>query len=553
MGVLYAGRNPSLDQRVAIKVLRSDFAGPDAGERFIREARAVSQLKHPNIVRVFDFGEDDDQLYFVMEYVQGETLKTAIDRRADLSLPQRVQIFGQICDAMSYAHRAGWIHRDLKPGNIMLDDEDGLVKVLDFGLARQVDVAASQVLTRVSGIMGTPNYMSPEQATGAISIDHRTDIFAATVVLYELLTYAPAFNGKTEEEAQRAVLYADPIPPSARNGLLPSEIDEVVARGLAKSVDDRFQSIDALRTAVVGAFNRHDLLALSEQTIPRSDSRRLSDVRPVSGSRGGERQSQPATARSHSVDQSRTTVRPSSSPPASTVQDSPSVPPAPHSRSWGMVVISGVVALLSVVVGVLTWRLTDRQEQVARAPVSAPRSDIPPALVADAPRPDTARDTPLEKVEPQRIESLVRPRPDASAPSAPTETARQADTKPSVETPPPAAPPQRAPGEDRAAVQRALAQLAAAYSRLDAEGVSALMIEQPIDDFRQAFDRYTSFTMVLQPTEIVVDGDQARAVCRERRTFTTKRGNTESQPEETVHYQFQRVGNSWRIASRHVQ
>ena len=561
MGVLYAGRNPSLDQRVAIKVLRSDFAGPDAGERFIREARAVSQLKHPNIVRVFDFGEDQDQLYFVMEYVSGETLKTAIDRRAELTFPQRVQIFGQICAAMAYAHRAGWIHRDLKPGNIMLDDDDGLVKVLDFGLARQVNVEASQMLTRVTGIMGTPNYMSPEQATGSSTIDHRTDIFAATVVLYELLTYKQAFNARTEEEALRVVMHGDPIPPSTINPELPPEIDDVVARGLAKSVDARFQSIDALRTAVVSAFESHGMLAVGDQTIPRSESRRLSDVQPISDSRRTGPPSGSSAPPTYAPTQMRPLERqseypryddrPSSAMPASpTAHTASTLHTGPRPRPWGMIVISGVVALLTIVVGLLVYRLTDQPETQANT-----------ELQPQPPRTDTNPQPPV-KTEPQREDPFAKfgvepprtTRTDTGGgqpPTGPTATGPTA-TGPTPAQPQPPPTPQRSTAEDEAAVTRALTELAAAYNRLDPEGVASLMVDQSAEDFRQAFARYAAFKTVIQPTDVTLEGNQARVVSREQRTITANSG-TESRSDETVVYQLQRVGNVWRVVSRRVQ
>jgi serine/threonine-protein kinase len=553
MGVLYAGRNPSLDQRVAIKVLRSDFAGPDAGERFIREARAVSQLKHPNIVRVFDFGEDQDQLYFVMEYVSGETLKTAIDRRAGLTLPQRVQIFGQICDAMAYAHRAGWIHRDLKPGNIMLDDDDGLVKVLDFGLARQVNIEASQMLTRVTGIMGTPNYMSPEQATGSGTIDHRTDIFAATLVLYELLTYKQAFNARTEEEALRTVLHGDPIPPSTINPELPPEIDAVVARGLAKSVDARYQSIDALRTAVVSAFDSHGMLAVGDQTIPRSETRRLSDVRPISDSGRTGPPSRSGGPPSYSATQLRPAERssqyplddrPSTAMPAPTVHEAPSIQPGPRQRPWGIIVISGVVALLSIVVGVLVYRLTDQPEPKTTTEQQQQPQPQPP-------RADTSPQPPV-KTEPQREDPFAKLGVDPSRNIRTDTSGGQPATGPTPAQPQPPPTPQESPAVDKAAVERALTELAAAYNRLDPEGVASLMVDQSAEDFRQAFARYAAFKTVIQPTEVTVEHDQARVVSREQRTITAKSG-TESRSDETVVYQLQRVGNAWRIASRRVQ
>jgi serine/threonine-protein kinase len=411
------------------------------------------------------------------------------------------------------------------------------------------------MLTRVTGIMGTLNYMSPEQATGAANIDHRTDIFAATVVLYELLTYLPAFNAKTEEEALRAVLHADAIPPSTHNPDLPPEIDDVVARGLAKSVDDRFESIEALHTAVTGAFKRHDALALSDQTLLRSDSRRLSDITPINVSRAGERSSEsarhaqsesPAPSRSRAsapVAQSRETDRQPQVVPAPAAQDSRPVSSAARPRSWSRFATAAVVILLTVVAGGVTWWLTNQAEPPnARPPVGEP----PPEKPAGATSISTSPDTPEKKgATSSPIQSAV---PAKDGQQARKETPAQPEAKTDV-----SAQPSHTEAEDRAAIERTLTQLAQAYNRLDPEAAASLMVDEPVDEFRQAFARYTAVTMVLQPTSITVSGNGARVVSRERRTFTNLRGNTESGPEETVVYQFRRIGNTWRIAAREVQ
>ena len=189
MGSVYLGFDPELERRVAIKVLRDDLEIDDPGARFIREARAAAGLRHPNIVTIYDFGVVEGAPYIVMEFIPGETLADIIAQRLPLPLSRRLQIVEDLCGAVAYAHRMQLVHRDIKPGNVMFDS-DGAVKVLDFGLARTADSA----LTREGVVMGTLNYMSPEQLAGE-PIDHRSDIFAIGTVLYELLAFRRAFTG----------------------------------------------------------------------------------------------------------------------------------------------------------------------------------------------------------------------------------------------------------------------------------------------------------------------------------------------------------------------
>jgi len=244
MGILYRAHDPDLDRVVAVKVLRGDFSVPDAEERFTREARALARLKHQNIVSVFDFGRADDQWFLVMEFVAGSTLAELIDQRTLPRLAARLRIFDQVCAAIAHAHDQGWIHRDLKPGNVMIDD-DGVVKVLDFGLARQIDVG----LTQNAAVIGSPNYMAPEQVRAGVA-DRRTDVFSASATLYELLTYQKPFAGRTPAEAMAAVLRHTPPAPSSIDASIPPALDAIVQRGLAKVPEQRFQDFRALRGAL---------------------------------------------------------------------------------------------------------------------------------------------------------------------------------------------------------------------------------------------------------------------------------------------------------------
>ena len=250
MGVVYEAFDPSIKRIVALKTIRSDqLAGEHSAAviaRFRREAQAAGRLNHPNIVSIYDLGEDDGVWFIAMEFVQGRELKECFESNERFRMPDVVRIMSQILDALDYSHRQGVVHRDVKPANIFLLP-DGSVKVADFGIAH----IESSNLTQVGTVMGTPSYMSPEQIMG-LPVDGRSDLFSAGVILYQFLTGERPFAGSATTTMQK-VLKEDPLPPSTLNVQLPSEMDAVVRKALAKRADDRFQSArefaDALRAA----------------------------------------------------------------------------------------------------------------------------------------------------------------------------------------------------------------------------------------------------------------------------------------------------------------
>jgi serine/threonine protein kinase len=494
MGVVFAGRNPSLDQAVAIKVLRADFSVPDAAERFAREARAASRLKHPNIVRIFDFGQDEDQWFIVMERIVGETFEQLIARRAALTVAEKLRLFEQVCSAVGYAHRQGWIHRDLKPGNLMLDNEEQLVKVLDFGLARQVESG----LTIQAMVMGSPNYMSPEQVRGA-TVDQRTDVFSGAAVLYELLTYAKAFPGADSDEAMQAVLQIDPPAPSTIVPSLPRELDGIVERALAKDAGERFEDMEAFRQAL-----RHS------SVFPAYESGAATGVKP-------------------------TVVRPV---PAS----SPTPPQAPSSadrasaassmRSWAMAAAAGVTVLVvGAALFVVSTRDASRPETATTPPPDNRDRGFQDSRVPNPPNP--VDDPPVVTTKP--VASL----PDKAADSS----------KAGAETPkPPAA------GTDQRDILDLLERLAGAYSRLDAKAVAALMVDAPIDDLTYSFSRYSSYRMSITLTSApIVDGDRATVDCRRVTQMTSMSGQAQPATDEAVTMELMRGPSGWRLvrAVRH--
>jgi len=227
MGAVYKARQPDLDRHVAVKVLRPDLADDTAlSDRFVREARNLARLDHPNIVRIHDFGREEHFVYLVMEYVDGSSVRELIDARL-LAPSDALAIFPEICEALRYAHEHGVVHRDVKPGNILVDT-NGRVKVADFGLSKSVLARrADPTLTHTRQAMGTPHYMAPEQMRRTRDVDHRADIFSLGVLLYEMLTGEVPI-GKFE-------------PPSKRAEVDPA-IDAVVLRAIDRDPSRRHPS-----------------------------------------------------------------------------------------------------------------------------------------------------------------------------------------------------------------------------------------------------------------------------------------------------------------------
>src|SRR4026207_2007455 len=221
MGEVYLAKDKKLDRKVAIKILNEEFSQDESNlQRFVSEAKAASALNHPNILTIYEFGEAEDARFIVSEYIEGKTLREII-RQSSLKLPQILDISIQITSALSAAHKAHLVHRDIKPENIMVRP-DGYVKVLDFGLAKLVeqknktmfgleDPTVRQHLTAKGVILGTVNYMSPEQAKGE-RVDERTDIFSLGLLVYEMLAGKPAFAGGNAIVTIGSILNKDPVP-----------------------------------------------------------------------------------------------------------------------------------------------------------------------------------------------------------------------------------------------------------------------------------------------------------------------------------------------------
>ena len=260
MAEVHLGYDKRLSRIIAIKLLRSDIAGdPTFQARFRREAQSAAALNHPTIVAVYDSGEEEITTpngstrsvpYIVMEYVEGHTVRELLGDGEAVPIPEAVEITTGVLDALEYSHRAGIVHRDIKPGNIMLTST-GAVKVMDFGIARAMEDSSATV-TQTHAVVGTAQYLSPEQARGEI-VDARSDLYSTGCLLYELLTGQPPFTGDSAVAIAYQHVREIPKPPSSLAADVPESLDRVVLKALAKTRDDRYQDAAHMRTELLAA------------------------------------------------------------------------------------------------------------------------------------------------------------------------------------------------------------------------------------------------------------------------------------------------------------
>ena len=397
-GTVYDARDPVIGRRVAIKTVKLPNADDDETreelERFRREARAAGGLSHPNIVPIFDYGETSELAYIVMEFIGGGSLTGLLKKHTRLPASEALRIMDQLLSGLQFSHEKGIVHRDVKPDNVMLTD-DQTVKIADFGIARIEGSGATVVGT----MLGTPSYMSPEQWRGDAQIDARSDIYAAGVMLYHLLTGKRPFEGN-QSAIMHKVLSEEAIPPSEVYPGAPRELDAIILKAMAKRREDRYGSADEFAAALKWANARHD--PLDEGTIIQSSRRPVAQTPPPK-------------------------------PPPTT----PAAPAAPPAKSKVAIIAGAAVGTLVIVGGIGAWLLMGDSKTEPKVAVVTP-SVIPATQPTPVPVPSPPQ------IQPPAPPSLP-PTPSPSPTPTPVPTPAPIPTPTPTPTPLPVPAPVPAP------------------------------------------------------------------------------------------------------------
>lgn len=342
MADVWKARDHRLGRDVAVKRLRADLASDDTFQaRFQREAKSAARLNHPNIVAVYDTGETQDPTtglqvpYIVMELIDGHTLRDVL-RDGRKILPRRALEFTQgVLDALSYSHAAGIVHRDIKPANVMLTRE-GYVKVMDFGIARAV-ADTSATMTQTAAVIGTAQYLSPEQARGE-TVDNRADIYATGCLLYELLVGRPPFIGDSPVSVAYQHVREIPAPPSSLDSEITQQMDAITLKALAKERADRYQTAKQMRDDIDRLLSGREPLAMQAHADPDADTEEQTHLIPAAAATAAAPPAAPAAA-----------AQRDEATPAQT--ESPAEPEQPKRKRWPIVLVTILVVALVALLG----------------------------------------------------------------------------------------------------------------------------------------------------------------------------------------------------------
>ena len=527
MGSVYLARDPVIGRSVAIKLISQGLDDPRARERLTREAKAAGHLHHPHIVTIFDVGEHDGQLFIAMEYVRGESLAAALRKRTPMTMGQRMSLVEQACAALAYAHRAGTVHLDIKPDNLMIDEE-GRLKILDFGIA----TVSGDESTRTSG-SGTLRYMSPEQLTGG-SLDHRSDVFALGCVLYEIVSSVPAFDGSVKDVVAR-VLAGDPVPLESAAPGVDRELSSLVARMLAREPERRPDDL-----AQVGRQLAAIRLRLTEDkpAVARAapDADRSPRARRWAWAAGvlvlglavasvlWRASSDPARRAAESE------ARPPSAEPkpAPTVTDPlPSPPPA----------VPGAVAPD-------TPNSRNKRQMAGGAGPAAP----PPAPLVSPPREATRTGVPsIGQPLPVEPRLPVPPDPAPTPPVAPPTPEKATPPPANVPSPPPVSPPTVL--SEEAAIAATLRRYETAYESLDVNlvrDVYPTLTQEQVERLTRDFAALNSYRLDFSGVTVSITGDTAVVTCTIIRQIAPRVGRAAGTTTPTT-IRLRKQGGTWTI------
>jgi hypothetical protein len=437
MGVLYRGFDPVLDREVAIKLMHADFSEDteQMRPRFYREARAAAKLNHRNIVTIFEFAEESNVPYIVMEFLKGTPLGARIHAQPSLTIDDKLNVVAQLCDGLAYAHEQGVVHRDVKPDNVFLL-EDGSVKLLDFGIAK----LTTSTLTRQGDVLGSASYMSPEQVGGSDSVDGRADIFSTGVVLYELLSGHKPFEADSPTAVIVKILKDEPTPIETFATGLPADLVAAVMKALSKDPAERFPTADALGRELQ---NIRKNLKPSQSTVPLDETRFASTM--VMKQLHEDIQKAKAGAIGAGT-------RTATSVTSAATRLAPGADEAPAKKSWAVPAAAAAVLVLGVG-GYFVFRPTPAPPPATTNAATSTTPAAPAPATSGMPAPANAAAAPVATTPPAATATPAAPLPStatpavasapaaaASTPSATRPTAATT-TRPAATTPPPPAVP----------------------------------------------------------------------------------------------------------------